>query len=345
MKVFIEFTSKIFKQWIIYLGFIPFIYDLLSAYLGLNYKFPQWIILWFPIMILLYATYQIYRDEYFRRIKIEQKLESPTDYKIIAKLYPVDYEEDTKIKQLEDIKLEAENRLSSLPVYMKVNEVEKHLHSNKIMSVPTSFYNKSASTYNDELSLYKSNLEEIVSNIEIFKEKINTKIKELGNIFYFIEFYIENVGITSDSEIQVDIKCLNENIVFPEAQILSHGMNLYNLMPKIPNLPEKPKIQSPYDDMNNGLMNPVPPNFDIPNPNAFRKCVEINENNCSLTIRDLQVGDKVNLFKKKLIIMKNIDDISFSVTIKSKESTKILKPNVIVDISQTKKTLFDYGEN
>lgn len=345
MKIFLEFIYKISKQWFIYLGLIPTVYDFLSAYLDFSYKFPQWVTMWFPIMMLLYATYQVYRDEYFKRVNLEKKLESPTNYKITAKLYPVDYEEDKKIGQLEDIKSKAEKKLLSVPSYMEINEVEKYLQVNKLMSVPTGLNNKSASTYNDELLVYKSTLKEIVSNIEVFKEKINTKIQELSDRFYFIEFYIENVGTTSDSEIQVNIKCLNENIVFPEAKILSHGMDLYKLMPKIPDSPEKPKIQNIYDNINNSLMDFTPPNIDIPHLNAFRKYIEINEDNCSLTIRDLQGGDEVDLFKKNLIIMKNTNDISFAVTIKSKESTKILEPNVTVEISQTTRTLFNYGKN
>jgi len=345
VKIFIKFTSKIFKQWIIYLGLIPTVYDLLSAYLDLNYKFPQWVIFGFPIIILLYAIYQVYRDEYLKRIKLEKKLEGPTNYKITANLYSIDYEKDEKIKQLEDIKIEAEKKLASIPLDMEVNEVEKYLQVSRVMSVPTGFNNKSASAYNSELSLYKLNLEDIALNIETYKDKINAKINELSDTFYFIEFYIENVGITSDSEIQVDLNCLNDNIVFPEAKILSHGMDLYKLIPQMPSTPEKPKIQSPYDDMNNRLMHASIFDFDIPDPNAFRKWVEINEDSCSLTIRDLQVGDKINLFKQKLIFMKNTDDISFTVTIKSKESTKILKPKVTVDINQTTKTLFNYGDN
>ena len=344
MKIFIEFTSKIFKQWIIYLGLIPTVYDFLSAYLNSDYKFPQWVIFGFPIIILLYAIYQVYKDEYLKRIKLEKKLEGPTNYKITANLYPIDYEKDKKIKQLEDIKIDAEKKLISIPTHMKVNEAEKYLQAIQIMSVPTGFNDKSASAYNSELSLYKSKLEDIALNIETYKDKVNAKINELSDTFYFIEFDIENVGITSDSEIQVELNCLNENIVFPEEKILSHGMDLYKLIPKIPSTPEKPTIQSPYDDMNNRLMHPSIPNLDIPNPNAFRKWVEINEDSCSLTIRDLQVGDRINLFKQKLIFMKNTDDISYTVTIKSKESTKILKPKVIVEINQTAKTLFNYGD-
>ena len=347
MKIFIELISKIFKQWIIYLGLIPTIYDYLNAYFNIEYKFPHSIIIGSPIAMFLYVFYKVYADEYKEREALEQKLKGPTNYIITAILHPIDFKKEKLIKQFDNIKLEAEKRLSSIPPFMEVYEVEKYLQAIHIMSVPTGFNTKSASEYNQELSIYKSNLEEILFNIEGLKEKVDKRIDELREKFYFIEFYIENIGITSDSDIQVQLNCLNKNIVFPEAEIISHGMDIYKLIPEFPELPEKPKIQDVIQQLNVSTkqFDLNMPHLDIFNPHAFRQQIEIKDNNCVVTIRDLHVGDKVDLFKNKLILMKNNNDIVFEVTIKSKKSTQVLKPKVIVNIEKSAKSLFYYGDN
>lgn len=348
MSIFFRFISKIFKQWIIYLGFIPALYDLLNAYLDYEYKFPNFVLIGFPIIIFLYAIYQVYRDEYLQRIALEKKLEEPTNYQIKAVLYPVDFEKDKTMAQLENIKSDVEKKLETIPPFMEIKNSDKYTQQSQVILSPFRQYDKTATTYNNELSLYKYELEEILTNFSSYKEKINTRIDELHNRFYFIDFFIKNIGITSDSEIQVDINCLNKNIVLNKVEILRHGTDIRKLMPSIPKSPEKPKVQDINQIM--GIHERefdfnIPPSFDIPNPNAFRKCIEITDSKCSVTIRDLHVGDDVNLFNKKLILQKNEHDILFEATIKSKESTRVLKPKIIVEISDTPKTLFNSKEN
>lgn len=346
MSIFLNFISKIFKQWVIYLGLIPTLYDLLSAYLDYEFKFPNSVLIGFPIVIFLYAMYQVYRDEHLEKIALEKKLEGPTNYQITATLYPIDFKKDELLRRLESIKSDVEIKLAAIPQIMEIYESDNCTQLSQIILSSFEQQNKIATIYNEELTLYKYELEEILSNFSSYKENITTRIDELSDTFYFIEFFIKNIGITSDSEIQININCLNENIVFDEAEIMRHGMNLYELIPSIPEVPEKPKVKAMADmmgitpksfDFNNPLL-------DIPNPNAFRKWVEITDNNCSVTIKDLHVGDDVSLFKKKLIIQKNNHDILFDTTIKSKESTRVLKPKVIIEISNTSKTLFNFED-
>lgn len=346
MSIFLNFISKIFKQWVIYLGLIPTLYDLLSAYLDYEFKFPNSVLIGFPIVIFLYAMYQVYRDEHLERIALEKKLEGPTNYQITATLYAIDFKKDELLEQLESIKSDVEKKLASMPPFIEINETDKYAPLSQVISFSFSQQDKTATTYNNELTLYKYKLEEILTNFSSYKENITIRIDELSSTFYFIDFTIENTGIVSDSEIQVEIKCLNENIVFNEVEIVYHGMDLYKLIPSVPKAPEKPKMKDIANmmcinlkqfDLNNLLL-------DIANPNAFRKWIEIAENNCSVTIRDLHVGDNVNLFNKKLIFKKKENEISFEATIKSKESTKVLRPDISINISSTQKKLFNYGE-
>ncbi len=343
MSIFLNFISKIFKQWVIYLGLIPTLYDLLSAYLDYEFKFPNSVLIGFPIVIFLYAMYQVYRDEHLERIALEKKLEGPTNYQITATLYAIDFKKDELLEQLESIKSDVEKKLASMPPFIEINETDKYAPLSQVISFSFSQQDKTATTYNNELTLYKYKLEEILTNFSSYKENITIRIDELSDKFYFIEFSIKNIGITSDSEIQIDINCLNENIVFAESEITHHGMDIYKLLPKIP---EKPEVKDLSHEIS---INKRPFSFDKPlleiyYPNAFRKEIEISDNNCSVTIRDLHVGDDVSLFKKKLILKKNNHDIQFDATIKSKESTRILKPKVIIEISNTSKTLFNFKE-
>ena len=79
----------------------------------------------------------------------------------------------------------------------------------------------------------------------------------------------------------------------------------------------------------------------IPNLNVFRKGVEINDPKCSVTIKYLHVGDKVDLFKKNLIIKSAFKEIDFKVTIRSKESTRVLSPNVSIKYEELLKVFFE----
>ena len=335
INIFGRFINKIFKQWFIYLGLIPTIYDFFNAYLGFSFKFPRSIIIGFPIAMLIYALYKAYEDEYKEKQELQKKLDGPTNYEITARLSPIDFEEERLFKQLDDAKLEAEKKLSTFPSPLSMNEIDKYadvLYSNH------SAYDKTKSSYNQELEQYKEQLLEIIENIDEYKEKILTRVKELRNKFYRIDFFIKNIGITSDGEIQVQIKCLNDNIIFKEMKIFNYGMDLYKLLPRVPEAPKKPKIKDITDILSGSSILSRDPSYmgiaDNFNPNAFRKWTEINEKSCSVTIRDLHVGDETNLFNEKLVILLKDKDISFEATIKSKESTRVLHPEVIVEFSE-----------
>lgn len=341
--ILIQYISRILNNWIIYLGLIPTIYDYLSAYFDLSYKFPKFFIIGFPIVVFLYASYQVYKEEYQRREDLEKKIECPTDYEIKAILSPIDFEEDKLLKRVDDCKVEAEKRLSSLPSPININQADKY----KYLLSETNLYDKTKIEYNEELETYKYKLNEIMQNIDNQKEKIIQRVKELSNKFYKIDFFIKNVGITSDTDIQIEIKCLNRNIVFKEDNIFDYGMDLYHLIPNVPKEPEKPKKKGLYPplDTSDGLYKQSLDKYKHsipPNPYAFRKFVKIDKDSCSITIRDLHVGDEVNLFNENLIILKQNDTVSFDVTIKSKSSTRVLHPIVEIEYKKNKIKLFNY---
>ena len=113
----------------------------------------------------------------------------------------------------------------------------------------------------------------------------------------------------------------------------------------MPKEPEKPKVKEIVETLRPNYSDRIGILPNILNPNAFRKEVEISDRNCSVTIRDLHVGDKVDLFKKNLIIKKATEEIVFRVTIRSKESTRVLNPIVSVEYQKSFNVLFETNNN
>ncbi len=344
MSILVNYISKLFKHWIIYLGFIPGVYDLFNAYLSFDFEFPKYFIIGFPIFVFMIAIYQVYKEEYLLRISLEKKLQGPTSYEITAVLTPIDFKEKNLLQKVDKVTHEAEKKLNTIPPHMNITEFDKY---NQIMKSISSMalYKKTPVEYNTELSKYKRYLEKIIENAETKKKQIHEAVKLLNNKYYRIVFHIKNTGITSDSEIQVSIECLENNVVFNETDIFQYGVNIYQLIPKLPIAPEKPTLKQ------TNLINATVLERDysslmphIENPNAFRKWIEIQEQNCSVTIKELHVGDKVNLFNKNLVSFSE-NEIKFKVTIKSKKSTRVLYPETIMKKDSNKIALFNPKDN
>lgn len=341
----IYFLKQLSKNWIALLGFIPALYDLVSAYLPWDFEFPKFIIYSFAIIALLYATYQTFEEEHNKRKALEKKLEGPTNYKITAILIPIDFEEEKLLERIDEIKNEAIKHLESIKTLKeahKSTEIERIEISIQSLNLP---YTKTTSQYNSEVQAYKNKLQEIIDNIDDYKNKLHASIALWKDKYFFIKFLIENTGITSDSDIQIEIICNHENLVFEKNDFMKYGLNTISLLPSLPKEPEKPKIKKPMEALHPNYYDRIHSFPNIPNLNAFRKGVKINDQKCSVTISDLHVGDKVDLFKKNLIIKSAFKEIDFKVTIRSKESTRVLSPTVSIEYQESNKKLFDTSDD
>jgi hypothetical protein len=339
MKILADFIFKLFQQWIVYLGLIPSLYDLINAYFKLEFEFPQYILIAFPIVIFIYASFEIYRGEYLKRLSLEKKLEGPTNYEITAIINPINFEKDKLLAQVDNLKKQVIEKLQSVPVQIALNQTDGL--AGLLHTSPD--YISKANLYNEALKEYETKLKNIEDNIDSVKSQISNRVDELNNQFFFINFSICNMGMISDTEIQVNIESFNNNIVFEKMKIFDHGMDLYHLMPSLPKVPElsmfKPSFNTANAVLMSNLQTPILPNMQ--SPLAFRKWEKINENQCSVTIRDLHVGDETDLFIKDLILLQRDEQILFRVTIKSKEATRVLTPAVIVRKENKSKRLFE----
>ncbi len=338
------FLKQLSKNWIALLGFIPALYDLVSAYLPWDFEFPKFIIYSFAIIALFYAAYQTFEEEHKKRKALEKKLEGPTNYKITAILIPIDFEEDKLLERIDEIKNEAIKHLEAIQPLKeahKSTEIERIEISIQSLMLQNSPYTKTTSQYNSEVQAYKNKLQEIIDDIDDYKDKLHTTIASWKDKYFFIKFLIENTGITSDSDIQIEIICNHENLVFEKNDFVKYGLDIFSLLPSLPKEPEKPKTKDPMEVLHPKYYDRIHNFPNIPNLNAFRKGVEINDQKCSVTIKDLHVGDKVNLFKKNLIIKNTFKEIDFKVTIRSKESTKVLNPSVSIEYKESSRMLFE----
>lgn len=344
MQVLFRFIKKIFTNWVLLLGILPKVYDYIGAYSEWEYELPTWIVKYFIILAVAYAIYKAYEDEYLYRKKLEKKLAGPTRYNVTAILTPIDFQEEKLVEHLKSLKKEAEIKLQTLPEKISISKSD--MYASALSQATASYFkkDKSPQAYNEALNQYEFELNSLVDNADDNEKLLAETIRSLKEKFFFVDFLLINTGITSDSNININIECRNKNKVLDKKEALLDNINLARLFPAIPKEPSKPKpIEnnifaakhleidrfSNLHQFNN--MEPL---------HAYRKQQTIQDHTCTVIIRDLHVGGKINIFDQELILMKNDDKIDFTITIKSKESTKVLTPDVIVKHLEVKKPLY-----
>lgn len=340
------FLKQLSTKWIALLGFMPALYDFLSVYFEWNLKLPIWVTIVFVIGAFFYASYKVFEDEYKKRKDLEKILDGPTSYEITAILIPINFQlekdyayideiKNKAIQKLKEIKLIQEKSPTSNPGTVTIS-LESLGLANRL--------NKTHEEYNRELAVYKAKLEEIIENAESQKITLKETISQWQTQYYFIKFIIENTGIKSDTDIQIKITCSDESIIFERNKFVTYGLDIPNLLPSLPKEPEKPNLvhmlQAP------SLFERAETFFPQITPlNALRKLIEIKDKKCSATLGDLHVGDEVDIFKRHLIIKTYVKMPEFNVTIKSKESTRVLHPIVKVKFLEIPIPLFEKEED
>ncbi len=342
-KVLFHFIKKIITNWIIYLGFLPKVYDYIGAYFKWEYTLPTWAIISFTVLVIVYAIYKAYEEEYISREKLEKRLAGPTRYNVTAILTPIDFQEEKLVEHLKSLKKEAEKKLQTLPEKISISKSD--MYASALSQATASYFkkDKSPQAYNETLNEYEFELNSLVDNADDNEKLLADTIKSYEEKFFFVDFLLTNTGITSDSDININIKCQNENIVLEKKEALRDKMNFLRLFPAIPKEPSKPKsiehnmFASQHLEIdrfsNLNQFNNIEP------LHAYRKQHTMKDHTCSVTIRDLHVGGEIDIFDKEFILMKD-DDVDFTITIKSKESTKVLTPDVIVKKLEVKKPLY-----
>ncbi len=345
MQVLFRFIKKIFTNWVLLLGILPKVYDYIGAYSKWEYELPTWIVKYFIILAVAYAIYKAYEDEYLYRKKLEKKLAGPTQYEVKVLLRPIDFEKEKFIAYINELKEKAEDKLQSLPEKLTISEYDKHAYALEQAISSFSKKDKSPQKYNEELWQYESELRAIVDDADKYEESLISRIKSYEEKFFFVEFFMTNTGSISDSDINIIIECKNNNKVFLKEKVLKNEMTFSGLLPALPKEPSQPKMTLPNTFMEqHSERDPytqfIQNNLDIEPLNAFRKQIKVEDKHCTVIIRDLHVGDEIDIFNKELILMKEDHDLDFAITIKSKESTKVLTPIAGIEKIDTKRPLY-----
>ena len=252
-----------------------------------------------------------------------QALNNPVDYKVSAKLIPIQInhhlEYDIIEKDIEKAEAELVDLEKNSPL-ISARDV-----SSVSISPMRAMREKTLLEYKRELDGYKIQLKKYIKlnkeKLENLKDYLLKYVKDK----YFMKLEIENNGSTSDTNIDVSVAIENATII-QDLEILSYSNYLFEI--KYPQKPSKNIVN----------MMPTPerlrsPNISFPNQNAYRKNIEITNSSVSVIIRDMNVGDLISLVNKKLFLKTTKEGLIIKVTIKSKESTSKIFKDVIVEYS------------
>ncbi len=310
----ILYLQKLFKTWIFYLAFIPWIYDLISAYFHFHFRFPSFLTFVFAIGSFLFATYAVYNDEYKKRRSLEEKLNEPTDYKISAILTVINFQKEKLFEYFTEQRKIAENELSHFPLKSIEEEDSEE----------------------DKFTIYKRKLIKYLEDLKVYEEYIDQTIESLSSKYYFVDFFIQNIGTISDSNIEIEILCKGDNVIFnKEDDMFDDEINLFKISPKLPTLNIFQFNQTIFDMPNIARINL---------PNLYRSNIEINKKTCFVKLRELNVGAGTNIFDEVIMFKKESMNDFFEVIIKSKESRKILKPKIEIKYDENTRALLDEDE-
>jgi len=320
--IFIKYIKKLFTKWILLLGLLPSFYDYISAYFNTEIVLPETLKIIFIILIFIIASFSVWNDERKKNIELHNKLKNPVDYKITAHLKEISFDFNIPIQKIDTFIENIDRELAKIDIKLQERQNKNefsHLQDivYSMQSIDT-VTTKTEQTYIRELLDYKDELISFKNNYDLIKNNMITNISNEINKFYKISFYIENIGRKSDSDINIeilskDINILNKYIV--GSNINKNGINY----PTEPEPPKRRELTSFESRM------PPLPNFE--HPMAYRKNQSIEENRIFITLRDMNVGDKLLVIKNTLFIQQH-DNLNMTFTIKSKESEAIIKKYV-----------------
>lgn len=256
------------------------------------------------------------------KVKVEALSKNPANYKIVAKLTPVSI----------NIDFEKESILE------KIKNAEKDLKGINFDDEDDNFLivltHKASSLYNQELLHYKNDLLDYIKKYKNKIDSFKSDILNYTNNKYHCIFEVENIGNTSDLNIDITVNVSNGRLI-EGYNILVYSKKIYDIK-----YPTKPSRR--YDDLV-PVVPTLPKTIDFSNNlHAYRRNIEITDNQINVVLRDMNVGDNVKLVSKKLFIdVEDIDLLKIETIIKSKESTSKIIKNVDIKMMDSSIDLYE----
>ncbi|WP_418178669.1 hypothetical protein ACNSOO_06015 [Aliarcobacter lanthieri] len=324
-----EYIKRVLSRWWILLGITPEILDRISTYYGHELELPSELTYSLILIFLLISTYLVWKEEKLQNIELEEKYKNPIDYDITANLYPLDLEQndiiENEYKTLSE-KKDAINGIEEELLNIDEDYEEKFsnntnlslFHSMDILSGRSK--RRDERPYKDRFEIYKNSYLRYISDYEKYIEDLEKYYQSFESKVYYVEHIIENIGTSSDEGIYIHIKI--KDGIFKKYE------ELFSNLPSAPNEPKKPSVVEYIDTY--AQIRAVQPSIDFPyidNEKYYRRFYKLEEKSVTVQLRDLNVGDRGNVFKDKFFLFTD-DYNSMSFTIKSKNSTKVIRKDI-----------------
>ena len=237
MKYLLEYIKKLFETWIFYLGIVPTFYDLISTYVGWEFKFSSKFLLFWALFFVLYASFEIWKEE---KLKFEKLLEKLNNLKNSFPNYEVKiFLKKYKVKEIEEFEQKKKEYLKKACHQLEILENKNVLEKLSVEELKKNFdLIPNEKIYN--LKKYEKDLKIFIKNLEILKIRDDVKSKN----FYEATLEISNIGNKSDEDIFCEINVGEKNFAFEDLEdvenILEEIKN--KNIPELPNFP-KPEIK------------------------------------------------------------------------------------------------------
>ena len=215
---FLLYLKTLLKKWVLYLGFIPYIYNLVSTYFPgplSSFRFPNWMTYPSILLFLLIAGYLSWLE---LKNKVDEYLISETNFKVKPLIYELSTDKyildiESKIRKYEE-EIEIVNNISNPS--NQLTEIESLL---KTINLIGPFNTKPK----------KGDYEKWIGDLKVLKDKITNFLSENKNLFLF------NLAISVDRyDENIDIKVMiNNNSEFIEAEKIGLLKNV-SVEPSLP---------------------------------------------------------------------------------------------------------------
>ena len=328
-----EYIKRVLSRWWILLGITPEILDRISTYYGHELELPSELTYSLILIFLLISTYLVWKEEKLKNIELEEKYKNPIDYDITANLYPLDLEQNDIIENEYKTLSEKKDAINGIEEeLLNIDEdYEEKFSSNTNLSLFHSMdilsgrsKRRDERPYKDRFEIYKNSYLRYISDYEKYIENLEKYYQSFDSKVYYVEHIIENIGTSSDEGIYIQIKIKDG--------IFKKYKELFSKLPSVPNEPKKPSVVEYIDTY--AQIRAVQPSIDFPyidNEKYYRRFYKLEEKSVTVQLRDLNVGDRGNIFKDKFFLFTD-DYNSMSFTIKSKNSTKVIRKDVPTNI-------------
>ncbi len=291
---FLQYLKSLFTKWFLYLGFIPYIYDVISTYLPTplnSFRFPTWIINSSILISFLLANY-------FSWLELKEKLKTFLDNETNFKVKPLIYKLSAT-KYLSDI----ESKIKKYEEEIQILEnIKKPNNTFGLLSLRNPFY----------LQPDKEDYLKWISEKKILKDKANSFISENGNLF-LINFTISASRYDENIDIEIFINNSCEFIEFDKVELPI----------------ETSKSKSSIFNIN--VKNLIPPRVET---EPFRRETSINSHLAVCNLRYLKKDFAYYFMNDYFFIRTNEDEINFKIHLNSKNSNGVKEYNIKIRTSE-----------